>query len=144
MKNSHDHHVLKDIKISWPWHHLPMNFGPIPSSSKRLQSNARRDDPLARMAIDQLETWLKTKKDVNDISDSAFIAKQSKIGGKYSGQSYLSSISGSSTYSHAKILIYASPRTRKMQPTEKKICDVISTEIIRAHTPSTWGMYSQP
>jgi hypothetical protein len=49
------------------------------------------------MDIDQLDAFLKIKKEVNHISDLPFIAKQSKIGGKYSGLSYLSSISGSST-----------------------------------------------
>jgi len=77
------------------------------------------------MAIDQLETWLKTKKDVNDISDSAFIAKQSKIGGKYSGQSYLSSISGSSTYSHAKILI--------MHPQELEKCNLQKRKFVTSY-----------
>ena len=75
MNVSHRAHVIKDIKISWPKDHLPVDFGPIPSSSKRLQSIARRDVALATMDMDQLGTWLKTEKEVNDISDSTFIAK---------------------------------------------------------------------
>ena len=68
-------HVIKDIKISRPKDYLPVDFGPIPSSSKRLQSIARRDVTLATMDMDQLGSWLKTEKEVNDISDSTFIAK---------------------------------------------------------------------
>jgi hypothetical protein len=49
------------------------------------------------MGVDQLGTHLKTKKEVDHINDSPFIAKPTKIGGKYSRLSYLSSISGSST-----------------------------------------------
>ena len=96
MNISHEAHVIKDIKISWPKDHLPVDFGPIPSSSKRLHSIARRDAPLASMDMDQLDTESKTKIEVNHISGSTFIAKQLKIGGKYSGISCMSCISGSS------------------------------------------------
>ena len=54
-------HVIKDIKISRPWHHSLVDFGPMPSSSKRLQSIARRDGLRASMDMDQVDTKLKTK-----------------------------------------------------------------------------------
>jgi hypothetical protein len=57
------------------------------------------------MDMDQLDTESKTKIEINHISGSTFIAKQLKFGGKYSGISCMSSISGSSTFSEAKNLI---------------------------------------
>jgi hypothetical protein len=39
------------------------------------------------MGVDQLGTHLKTKKEVDHINDSPFIAKPTKIDGKYSGLS---------------------------------------------------------
>ena len=56
VKISREPHVIKEINISWPRGRFPVDFGPRTSSSKRLHSIARRDDPLASMDMDQLET----------------------------------------------------------------------------------------